>query len=610
MRSWGTRQSLLVLAAALAAVATLLAVTDGVRVTVGGLHISATSPTAPATSSGLAIAAWWLTAWRARRIARDLDDAWRLIERNAPLAISGIAIVSTMVAVWFGTYSASGSDASGYLSQAMMWASGKTEWSDTLASLAGWPARFSISAPLGWRPALVAGAQVPTYAPGLPLLMAIPHAIRGADGACLVVALSAGAAVWATGTLAARIFDRTAGVLAALLLATTPVFLYQSVQPMSDVPVTAAWIGCWAMLASLPGGRITTGGGLATGGAGLTGGSILPGRACTAGVACALAVLIRPNLAPLAAVPLAALVFAPRTPAPPHHRTTAVIAFAIPVALAGLVLAFLQWHWYGSPLQSGYGSANDLFAVANVRPNLFRYVAWLLATSPILALAPIGIVLSRRSTLTWALTVFAATVTASYLAYYVFNDWSYLRFLLPSLAVAAVFVGGAVVAVLSRMPSAARPGVFAAVALTLLAQGVSQARARHTFDLEEQQRGIAVLGPTLRASLPSSAVIVSGEQSGSLRYYTQHAIVRWDDATPEEMRQALDALEAGGHEVWVALDSWEEPLVRQKFASLPLGALDWPPAVEAGDTHRIRVWRLADRAKFLSGQRTTTERLH
>ena len=43
-------------------------------------------------------------------------------------------------------------------------------------------------------------------------------------------------AVWATGMLAGG----AAGVVAATLLAFTPVFLYQSIQPMSDVPVTAA----------------------------------------------------------------------------------------------------------------------------------------------------------------------------------------------------------------------------------------------------------------------------------------------------------------------------------------------------------------------------------
>ena len=69
--------------------------------------------------------------------------------------------------------------------------------------------------------------------------------------------------------------------------------------------------------------------------------------------------LIRPNLAPLAIVPL----FLAR------NR----IAFSIPVAIAGLFLALLQSLWYGSPLRSGYGSAEELFALANIAANASRY---------------------------------------------------------------------------------------------------------------------------------------------------------------------------------------------------------------------------------------------
>ena len=57
--------------------------------------------------------------------------------------------------------------------------------------------------------------QAPTYPPGLPLLMAIPHAVAGIDGANAVVIASAAIAVWATGMIAGGI----AGVIAALLLA-------------------------------------------------------------------------------------------------------------------------------------------------------------------------------------------------------------------------------------------------------------------------------------------------------------------------------------------------------------------------------------------------------
>jgi len=37
----------------------------------------------------------------------------------------------------------------------------------------------------------------------------------------------------------------------------------------------------------------------------------------------------------------------------------------------------------------------------------------------------------------------------------------------------------------------------------------------------------------LLPELPADAVVLAGEQSGSLRYYTGRAILRWDAASPE-----------------------------------------------------------------------------
>ena len=93
-----------------------------------------------------------------------------------------------------------------------------------------------------------AGAQVPTYAPGLPLLMAVPHLIAGINGASAVVIASAVIAIICTGVIAAHLGGSIAGIIAASLIAFTPVFIYQSIQPMSDVPVTAAWMLCFALL--------------------------------------------------------------------------------------------------------------------------------------------------------------------------------------------------------------------------------------------------------------------------------------------------------------------------------------------------------------------------
>jgi hypothetical protein len=317
-----------------------------------------------------------------------------------------------------------------------------------------------------------------------------------------------------------------------------------------------------------------------------------------AGIACAVAVLIRPNLAPLAAVPLFAI----------GWNVRRLVAFSIPVGVAGLALMWLQWQWYGSPFRSGYGAADELFALSNIGANASRYFTWLMTTSPLLLAAPIGFAFARRNAQARAMAAFAALVVAAYLVYTVFDVWSYLRFLLPALAVAAVFTSTALAIALAAAPAGPRLAGAMLVVLGLAGHGVSQARALDTFRLAGQQRRVAEVADYLTASLPADAVLVTGEQSGALRYYTNRSILRWEAASPESLATALATLTAEGRTVVVALDAWERELFRAKFAGLAAVSLEWPPAFEAGSAPRTLVWRLADRDRFRRGEQVTTER--
>src|SRR4029079_15876135 len=148
-------------------------------------------------------------------------------------------------------------------------------------------------------------------------------------------------------------------------------------------------------------------------------------------------------LAPLAVVPLLIA----------RNR----IVFSIPVVIAGILLATLQWLWYGAPIRSGYGSAEELFALGSIAPNASRYFTWLITTSPLLFDAIGGCWRMRGDRIARALGAFAALVVTAYLAYAVFDDWSYLRFLLPALSVLAIFTAIALDAWIDRVGVAARP---------------------------------------------------------------------------------------------------------------------------------------------------------
>jgi hypothetical protein len=124
--------------------------------------------------------------------------------------------------------------------------------------------------------------------------------------------------------------------------------------------------------------------------------------------------------------------------------------------------------------------------------------------------------------------------------------------------------------------------------------------------LVDQQQRVATLAAALTTRVSPNAVIVSGEQSGAMRLYTAHEVVRWEALAAGEWPDVERRLASRGRDVWIVLDAWEEPLLRSKLGEL---ALDWPPAIDAGDTHRTRAWHLADREKFRAGDRIVTERL-
>jgi 4-amino-4-deoxy-L-arabinose transferase-like glycosyltransferase len=79
------------------------------------------------------------------------------------------------------------------------------------------------------------------YPPGLPLVFALFQRLGGRPAVFYAVPVLGALAVWATYLLGSFIGGREAGAMAAVLLATSPVLLFQDLVAMSDVPVAAWW---------------------------------------------------------------------------------------------------------------------------------------------------------------------------------------------------------------------------------------------------------------------------------------------------------------------------------------------------------------------------------
>ena len=240
-----------------------------------------------------------------------------------------IILWGTVAAFAFGTYAAGGADSFGYISQAELLAHGRL--TDTMPSHPAfdWPDIGVTLTPLAFTRGPHPGVLVPVYPPGLPLLMA-PLTWIHPSAVFLVVPLCAAVTLWCCLRLGRELEDEQAGTLAALLLSVSPTFLMQAMQPMSDVPVTAAWLAAM-LLSRRP--SLTS--------------------AAFAGLVASLAIMIRPNLAPVALFVI--LTCATTSRQESRGGTLGQMLVCALCMLPGIVaLGYIQNARYGSPLGSGY----------------------------------------------------------------------------------------------------------------------------------------------------------------------------------------------------------------------------------------------------------------
>jgi 4-amino-4-deoxy-L-arabinose transferase-like glycosyltransferase len=171
------------------------------------------------------------------------------------------------------------------------------------------------------------------YTIGYPLILAAAYPLLGhrPERLCLVTALTALVAMAGLYILTLWAFDRPSAILAGLLLATSPRFLGSSTYILSDVPALAVVV--LAVLAFLYAEERES-----------------LGASALCGLLAGLAVTIRvTNAAILAGMLAAALLVQPR-----RLRFAQLMAFAIGfIAFPGLQ-AWINLHYLGSPLSTGY----------------------------------------------------------------------------------------------------------------------------------------------------------------------------------------------------------------------------------------------------------------
>jgi hypothetical protein len=495
---------------------------------------------------------------------------------------SGVALAAAatafIVGLRWGTFAAGGSDSSCYLNQARLLSRGTTHIEQPLAAIAPWPRAEATFTPAGFVPSRSRpGVIVPICPAGLPLVMAAAHVVHLSE--LVVVPLLGALGVWWTFVLGRRVDSPLTGAASAVLMACSPIFLYQVVQPMTDVPAMAWWVLVAVLAIGEGEGR---------------------GRPLGAGLAASVAVMTRPNLLPLAGVVAIYLIFAS------HRRLHASASFLAGLAPGLAALAALQRAMYGSFLTSGYGTLPDLFQASHIVANVERYSSWLVEIhTPLLVAAAVAPALVRRRAAAWLCLALALTTLAVYLPYRVFEDWWYLRFLLPALPFLIVLSVAALGGLATRAFPRRRAAAVALLAAGLGAVWVHTARKRHAFDLRDWERPFIDAGTFVADRLPSGAAILTVKHSGSVQYYSARTIVSWDTLEPAALDRVLAFLRANGFVPMLLFETTEEPAFRARFsAASAVGGLDWPPMARVGRT--IRVYDPADRARYMAGARIET----
>jgi hypothetical protein len=521
-------------------------------------------------------------------------------------------VVIALAAIWigvvgliYGTWSAGTADSHGYISQAALWLDGDLIVRHPLAASVPWPhAEWSFS-PLGYRPGQARGLLVPTYPVGRPIVMAGFQAIGGPRAVYLVVPLFGVLAIFATARLATQFESPLAGAAAALCLASSPTFLYSLMWPMSDVPAAALWS---LAIVGAAGGGIPS--------------------AIGAGVAAGLAVLTRPNLVLVAVAPACYLLWRVRhrnemrthldqaVSAAPHARRLAWIRLAI---VCGLIVsacagvAAVHTWLYGSPLSTGYGPVGQIYALSHVTAAATGFALRPLSLEPALVvLCVVGMcwqIGSAREprTLVWAAMATIALVLVSYAFYVSFAEWWYLRLLLPAWPIAAAFAGVAMVRLVQRVP--ARWQAIAALGLIVVIVGTGgrETVRRGVFTLRASESRYETVARFVRRALPANAVFFSFQESGSLRFYADRLIVRFDILPEHRLNQAIDTLRARGYRPYFVIEQQEEDVFKARYDRLsPLSRLDWTPVAELDGPVRVRIFDPADHDKPRDGQPITT----
>jgi hypothetical protein len=512
-----------------------------------------------------------------------------LAARAMALLLAALVVGLT---IRYNTFADWATDSGAYVGAGLGWARGDVFIPASFVFWAPWAGDGLIECPYGYVPGPVRGTITAQYPLGYPLLIAAAVKMGGPLAAHVVSPILAGLLVWCAFVLGRAASTPWAGAIAALLIAATPVSLLHAIMPFSDVPGAACWALAWVM--SLRRGL---------------------GAAAAAGAATALAVMIRPNLAPLAIVLGGALVA--ERQASWGHALKRLVVFGAMAVIGPLIVFWSQAVLYGHPLQSGYKVPLDYFFQAERIPvNAALYPRMLAELHSYWAFAgllwvPVAVARMRASEDDYMRGVVVLSAVgvivvnyALYLAYLTYEGWFWLRFMLPAMLALFVLLAGAVDQArlwLNRRWRGA--GVVALVPAVAVAWS-----AREPLTIPFGYDRIQVMEHYLREALPPNAVVLTSTHGGAIAASTGRAVMRLDLVAPGQLESVVADLQRRKLRPVYVLDvAIEGGVFSERFRSSNASRLVWPATAEFVSGSSIVYYDIARRVEFLSGDRWTTD---
>jgi hypothetical protein len=170
----------------------------------------------------------------------------------------------------------------------------------------------------------------------------------------------------------------------------------------------------------------------------------------------------------------------------------------------------------------------------------------------------------------WVSYMLFGAVAGPYILYVLFyDDWETLRFLLPGLVFLMMLAAHAAARLAERLlPAGAAPLLLVVLAIGAAAGSYRFLEERQVFQLWlAESKYPAVADWVARNSDPGDIVFAS-LHSGSIRYYSGRATVRWDRIPPDRLAASVAAIGDRGRRILLVLDgNSERDEFQQRFGT-------------------------------------------